>query len=955
MPDSSLRPRSAVVSFCLLLALAVALPVPAQEGRALTFTDLMKLREIEQPSISDDGAWVAFTAEPDRGDPEVVVRATDGGAGYVLPLATAPVIASDGAFVAARRVPPLAAVESAATGEAPRRGLVLLATADGETTVFDDVQSFAFSADGDWLAYHRFAPRDGDEEGGGTDLPEAAGAGGEQAATPDPGDREPGTELVLRELATGREIEVAAVRSFAVAAEAPFIAYAVAAADNARDGLYVRDLGASGEPESTLDARPFGHYTELAWDEDGTRIAFVMAVENSDGEPGRGTVMAWNGTSTAELVRSEEAPDGWFVPATNTLTWSDDGELLFFGWRPIRDDERGLIGDTTSAMPPAATGGDEPSSNETFDPYDTETILAERGVDVWHWRDPRINPQQKILWNREKDRTYTNVVHLDSGRIVGLADPAVPDLSIPDNDSVALARSDVPYRWESTWTGGNEDAWVVDLSSGERTLVAERLDGRALLSPDGRFALYYRDGDYFLYDVATGEPRNVTDGLGVPFADEDHDYPQPAPGYGIGGWIEGDAAVLIYDKYDIWVVPTDGGTAWNLTEGTGREAKRIFRVIDLARDTPAIGAGDELLLSSYHDLEKNFGFYRAHADRPGVTRLLEEDKMFNLVAQAEEAATVLFTRQDYDEFPDLWVADDAGFGNPRKLTDVNPNISEFAWGTSELVEWRSVDGIPTQGVVIKPGNYEEGRRYPVLVYFYRFFSQRLHEFNQPAVNHRPSFPLYASNGYVVFLPDVRFEVGRPGLSSTKSVVPGVQHLIDMGLADPDAIALHGHSWSGYQTAFMVTQTDIFTTAIAGAPVGNMTSAYSGIRLGSGLARQFQYEMSQSRLSGSLWEARDDYIDNSPVFFADEINTPMLILHGDVDDAVPWEQSIELYLALRRNGKEAVFLQYRDEPHHPQTYANKLDWSIKMKEWIDHYLKGTPAPAWIKEGIPYAGK
>jgi dipeptidyl aminopeptidase/acylaminoacyl peptidase len=135
----------------------------------------------------------------------------------------------------------------------------------------------------------------------------------------------------------------------------------------------------------------------------------------------------------------------------------------------------------------------------------------------------------------------------------------------------------------------------------------------------------------------------------------------------------------------------------------------------------------------------------------------------------------------------------------------------------------------------------------------------------------------------------------------------------------------------------------------------MTSAYSGIRLGSGLARQFQYEMGQSRLSGSLWEARDDYIDNSPVFFADKIHTPMLILHGDVDDAVPWEQSIELYLAMRRNGKEAVFLEYRNEPHHPQSYANKLDWAMKMKEWLDHYLKGEPAPEWITKGVPYAGK
>jgi dipeptidyl aminopeptidase/acylaminoacyl peptidase len=924
-------PRTLAV---LLLVLAVTLPAAAQEKRSLTFTDLMKLREIEQPSISADGAWVAFTAEPDRGDPEVIVRSVDGATHYVVPLASNPVISRDGAWVAARLNPSMEAVETAERNDRPRRGMALLATASGAVTSFADVQSFAFSDDGRWLAYHEFAPR---EEGG-----EGEESGG--------GDREPGTRLVLRELAGGREIEVTEVRSFTFDEEGRYIAYAVASADNSRDGLYARDLSTAGEPETTIDTRPFGHYAELTFAESGPRLAFIAATEDEDGTPGKGTLMAWmpEGTAAAtrELVSSADAPDGWFVPSTNSLTWSDDGTLLFFGWRPIRADERARLEGDADA--------EETDDIEAFDAYDLEAILADRGVDVWHWRDPYIIPNQKVMWNREKDRTYANVLHVDSGEVVRLADADVPDLAIPDNDHTALARSAVPYRWESTWTGGSEDAYVVDLSSGERTMFAEKLRSRAFLSPGGRFALYYRDGGYWLYDVASGEPRNVTDGLGVPFADEDWDYPEPAPGYGIGGWIEGDAAVLIYDKYDIWVVPTDGAAAWNLTTGAGRAAQRIFRVIDVT-DEPAIAADAELLLSSYLDPEKSFGFYRARADHPGAMPLLEEDKMFSFLAQAEDASTILFTRQDYDEFPDLWVADDAGFTNPRKLTDVNPNIAEFAWGTSELTEWLSDDGIPLQGVVIKPGNYEEGKRYPVLVYFYRFFSQRLHEFNQPAVNHRPSFPLYASNGYVVFLPDVRFEVGRPGFSSTKAVVPGVKHLIDIGLADPDAIALHGHSWSGYQTAFMVTQTDIFKTAIAGAPVGNMTSAYSGIRLGSGLARQFQYEMTQSRLSGSLWEARDDYIDNSPVFFADKVNTPLLILHGDADDAVPWEQSIELYLALRRNGKEAVFLEYRDEPHHPQTYADKLDWAMKMKEWLDYYLKGAPAPAWITEGVPYSGR
>ncbi|RPI71788.1 MAG: S9 family peptidase, partial [Ignavibacteriales bacterium] len=195
-------------------------------------------------------------------------------------------------------------------------------------------------------------------------------------------------------------------------------------------------------------------------------------------------------------------------------------------------------------------------------------------------------------------------------------------------------------------------------------------------------------------------------------------------------------------------------------------------------------------------------------------------------------------------------------------------------------------------------------------------------------------------------------IGRPGYSAVKCLIPGVQKLMEMGIADSNAIGLHGHSWSGYQTAYVVTQTDIFTCAIAGAPVSNMTSAYSGIRWGTGLARQFQYEQQQSRIGGNLWEYPMRYLENSPVFYADKINTPLLIQHGDEDEAVPWYQSIELYLAMRRLNKDCIFLQYRGEPHHLKKYANKLDYSIKMKEYFDHHLKKEPAAEWITEGMKY---
>ena len=943
--------------FSILLVLVAAAVVVDAGDRPLTFSDLMKLRQIQGAVISKDGAWIAYALVPDRGDGEAVVRSTSGDTEYLIERGGEPVISANGLWVAAAIEPTLEEREKAQgkkkkngggkDDDKPKKGLSLLNLKTGAEERIEKVEAFAFSEDGRWLAYKHYEEKKApDEDAADTTQESELPEGEDENAEEKEKDEKLGSTLKLRLLASGHEIVVDHVTDFVFSEHAPFMAYAVSAPGGEENGAFVQDLRDNEAALLALHEVEKGRYTHFKWARDATRLAFVAAVLDDDGEPGDAGIWIWSGASEAALAASSEnAPEGYTVPSKNELRWSRDGGRLFFGFKPIDEDEE--------------TDTSEDDEDAAFDAYDFDALLDKREVDVWHWNDPRIIPNQKERWEeQEKDRVYRAVLHIDTGRVVPLADPEMPQVKPSDNPVTALGGSDMPYLRELTWEGHFADLYVVDLATGDRHLVAKRLAaGRSQsgsLSPDGRFVIFYDAGDWHLYDVVEEKLTNMTAGLGVEFANEDHDYPSDPPGYGQSEWFADSSTVLIYDKYDIWQVFTDDREPKMLTAGQGRKNQVVFRVIDLDPEEDTLATNARLLLSAYDDRAKHDAFYAV--DPGGDLRLLygTERHKLRFLARAEEADRILFTRERYDEFPDLWTSD-LELQKPKRLSGANPGIADFAWGSAELVEWSSIDGTPLQGVLIKPGNYEPGKRYPVLVYYYRFFSQRLNEFNQPVVNHRPSFPVYASNGYAVFLPDIRFDIGQPGFSATKCLVPGIQKLVDMGVADPDAIGLHGHSWSGYQTAFVITQTDIFAAAVAGAPVSNMTSAYSGIRWGTGLARQFQYEKSQSRIGGSLWEYPERYIENSPVFFADRINTPLLIQFGDEDGAVPWYQGIELYLACRRLDKDCIFLQYRGEPHHLKKYANKLDYSIKMKQFFDHHLKGDEAPKWMTEGVPYRGE
>jgi hypothetical protein len=933
------RSRHVALVPCAWLVLAGLLLAAAPGTRTITFQDLMKFRALQTPTLSESGTVVAYALQPDRGDGEAVVHELSTGKAIRVPRGGQPLISKNSRWVA---MPvKVAFADSEKTGkDRPKPGMALVDVSKGTILNVENVDRFAFSDDSKWLAC-LLAPADTKKpdtmpvKDAGPQV-DNQGAAGQPAAA----DKKPGGTFKLRNLDSGEEQAIPLVAGFAFDATSRFLAYSVADNTGRGNGLFYRDLTAPAQAVAIAQAEN-GRYEPLLWTKSGSTLAFLAAVDSAKNIPGPATLWIWDGATQKPrpALRPEQAPKGWTLPFKNDIAWTRDGRRLFCGFKPADAEAKDAKDSANKPVP---------------DPFDFEQILSKVELDVWHWNDPKINSEQKKAWDREKDRTYRGVLHLDTGRVVLLADRGMPTVEASEHQRYAIGTSDVPYAKETTWGEGGRDVYLVDLVDGSRKLVTARLGGRAMLAPDGRTIAFFRDAQWHLYDCAKGSTRNATGTLGVPLHDEQHDTPNTPPAYGTAGWVDDGAALLVYDRFDIWQVPVAGGTPLNLTNKEGRSRGITFRVVQTDPEAPSFRARDALLLTGYHERDKNWGFYSARFTKPGIEARLDEKKLFRFVAKAKQADVILYTRESYEEFPDVWVSD-LQFQKSRKISDANPQIADFAWGSAELVEWRSTDGLPLQGVLIKPAGYQAGKRYPVITYFYERQSQRLYEFNEPVVNHRPSFAIYTGSGYAVFLPDVVFEDGHPGMSMVKCLVPGVQKLIDMGIADPNGLGLHGHSWGGYGTAFVITQTNIFKAAVAGAAVSNMTSAYGGIRWESGVARQFQYEKTQSRIGGSLWEYPERFIENSALFHADRIQTPLLLEHGDEDGAVPWYQSIELYLAMRRLGKDCIFLQYRGEPHHLRKYPNKLDYAIKMKQYFDHYLKGEPATEWITKGVAYTGK
>lgn len=977
-------PRGPLALLGCALALLVAehaLAQPSAGKRPLTHGDYDSWRSIQGQRLAPNGKYIAYALTPQEGDGEVVVRALPSGSEWRFPRGSRPWFANilprssltkaavaapptrlaftaDSRFAVYQITPTTAdlarAKKAGKADDAPRNALGIVDLATGKLTRLPSVKDFHLPEEGGAIiVYQRESPT---APPAGPVQPKV----GKGKGVPKGKVKQYGTDMVVRRLSDGSERVFPDVLDCTLSKDGRTLVYTVAARDETRNGLFVVSPGGSATAVALL--RGPGRYTRLTWDEKQTRLAFLSDRDGAPAAPARLRVYLWDRQASADQAAREVRAIASALLAGPALARS--GQLVKWA-NPLAFKLRSThVNEVVSAVTPGLRAGMTISANAGLSfspdgarlffgvaPVAVKKALAEKvAVELWHYKDDFIQPMQKVRAAQEAQRTYGAVYHLREKTCVQLADPTLPTVT-PTNGQWAIGTDDRPYRQLVGYDGIYADHYLVNLTSGARKPVLRKIEGPVAPSPAGRYVLLHDGKDWHTVSVPGGKVTNLTAKLGVRFAQEDYDAAAQPPPYGAAGWTKDDRHILLYDRYDVWEVNPDGTGARNLTGGLGRRERLQLRVMRLDPRAQTIDTTRPLLLRAENLDTRHTGFYRLAPDGSSPEKLLMAARNFGPPQKARNADLLVLTVSSFYDFPDLHVTTEA-FKGLTKVSDANPQKEKLVWGKSELVRFRSLDGIALQGVLIKPENFDARKKYPLLVYIYERLSHSLHNFVDPRPGTSVNFSYYVSNGYVVFLPDIAYKVGYPGQSALKCVLPGVQAVVERGFIDEKAIGIQGHSWGGYQIAYLVTQTDRFKAASAGAPVANMTSAYGGIRWGSGLPRQFQYERTQSRIGGTLWQFPMRFIENSALFMADRVRTPVMMLHNDQDEAVPWQQGIEFFLALRRLGKEAYLFNYPGEYHGLRKRSNQKDYTVRLQQFFDHHLKGAPQPDWMRRGISY---
>lgn len=883
-------------------------------------------QRIGERTLSPDGNWAVFTIDPQEGDGILVLQSLRSDYRKEFPRGYGASISYQGRYLVFKIKPFFASVKEAKNKkkrpeEMPKDSVALVELGKDSILKFASVRSFKMPADDEgWVAIH-FETNEKPAEG-----------------------IESASDLLLINFVNGAKMIIPRISEFQLAKKGGMLVGEQRKGN--KDSIGATQVLLVTVPSFRIDTilRGGNDFRKFSFSADGRQLAFLAERNARPKELVKYySLYHFDRSSDSAISIADRNTAGMKLGMTISefadLRFSQSGHRLYFGTAPI--------------VP----------AKDTLTP---ESDLVK--VDIWHYKDDYIQSQQLYELKRNQERSYSAVFHFDRNKLVQLGAPDAENVFIPkqDDGQWVYATSDYGKRIAFQWTAATaKDIYRIDVLTGQRQLIKANMNGNffgSSVSPKGTALVWY-DADLKQYQSWDGlKVRTISRTIPHVLYDELHDMPGPAFPYGIAGWLPGDTTVLIYDRYDTWRVPIAADRAAQNITRVGRQNKENYRYVPLDPEQDYIPLSG-LLCWRYQQQENRDGgiaFAQWEQDRVRFTQRQAGSFAYGLPSKASRAAVLAFTKERFDLSPDLHVwdinASASSEGAVRRLSWINPQQQQYNWGTARLYRWRALDGKPAQGVLYLPENFDPSKKYPVIFYFYETHTETLHNYIAPApTGSRLNVSFYVSRGYIVFSPDIFYTRGYPAKSCYNYVVSAANSLAKLPYVDAKNMGLQGQSWGGIQVAQLVTMTSLFKAAWAGAPVANMTSAYGGIRWESGINRQFQYEVSQSRIGATLWQRPDLYIENSPLFHLPKVKTPLVIMANDADGAVPWYQGIELFTGMRRLGKQVWMLNYNGEAHNLRERKNQKDISIRQQQFFDWLLKGEKPARWLTEGVPALNK
>ena len=867
-------------------------------------------QSIRETSLHPQGKYIVYAIVPQEGDGTIIIRNVKTGNELSIARATQAVFTENGEYLVAKIKPSFvetrkAKIDKKKSDEMPKDSLVIVELATSAIQKIPSVKSFQLAEHGnDMMVYLKDKKGDINKEG---------------------------SDLVIRDLSSAKEKTYSNISQYLIHPKAMgVVMYQVKTKQKESQIL----LATIADTNTKVLTKQVYTATNFIWDEEGKQLAYLVEKDSADKALQKNYYLAYYTPSLETAVsifdKSNNAiPASYTIGGDRKMKFSKSGNKLEFGIQPI------------------------------LPLKDTSLPEFERvSVDIWHYNDPIIQPAQLKALESTLKSTELVIINTQNKNASYLGKIRDRDLMITaeGDGAIAYATIDSSYLLASQWQGFSlKEIYVIQTNNGERKLIQKQWKGN-LLSPsyDGNYLVYYDEPQkkYFAYNATTGKTIQIAKDIKTSLFDEENDMPDDPNAYGIAKWMDNNQEVLMYDKYDIWLVDVNGIKASKkLTNG--RINKIISRFVETDAERKTLAKNATILIKGYSEVDKSELISTLNlAD--GAFNLINQVPMhFTTIVGASHSNDIAVMQEDEVKSPNLYLYTLAATKqNPTSIATINTQQANYNWMSSQIVKWKAYTGKMAEGVLYLPENFDAKKKYPMIVYFYERSNQTLHNYLAPAPTpSRLNIPFFASRGYIVFVPDIWYTRGYPGQSAYDYILSGTRAMIQKGFVDSTKVGLQGQSWGGYQIAYLITKTNLYAAAWAGAPVVNMTSAYSGIRWGPGISRQFQYEKSQTRLGASLWERPDLYIKNSPLFSLPNIQTPLVIMSNDADDAVPWYQGIEMYSDMKRLNKKVWLLVYNNEAHNLVERRNRKDIQIREQQFFDSYLKGAPMPEWLSKGVP----